>query len=89
MELSTGSVTVQELPKTPSVPYKNPGDVEFEVKYPKDYKGVKHMPEGAVTISKESAEQFTAMGIGKVVETKEAEAAKTEETDPKGGSKKK
>jgi hypothetical protein len=72
---SSATVTVQELPKAESKPaYKNPGDVEFVVKYPEGYEGPKHMPEGPVTISKESAEQFTALGIGHVAGD-EAEAS--------------
>ncbi len=45
----------------------NEGDVTFEVKYADSYKGKKTMPEGKVVISKESAELFTARGIGKIV----------------------
>ena len=71
--ISTGTVTMQGISSPAVAAYKNSGDVEFDVKYPKDYKGEKYMPEGVVTISKESAAQFTKLGIGQVVEAKEAE----------------
>lgn len=44
----------------------HPNDVVFEVKYAKDYKGTKAMPEGETVVSRELAEQFTQLGIGKV-----------------------
>lgn len=82
-KLTIGSVTVQGISSAPTVPYKNPNDVDFEVKYSDDYNGVKHMPEGVVTVSKEAAEKFTAMGIGKVVDaSKVAEKAVEETTAP-------
>lgn len=68
---TTATVTVAAIPSKPQPYFKNPNDVEFEVKYADDYKGVKRMPEGKVIISKESAEQFTKAGIGKVVEATE------------------
>lgn len=45
----------------------NPNDVTFTVKYGKDYKGDKVMPEGNVIVSKESAAHFESLGIGKTV----------------------
>lgn len=45
----------------------HPNDVNFNVKYSKDYKGEKEMPEGNVIISKESAAYFESLGIGKTV----------------------
>lgn len=65
---TTGTITVSAISSSPKPAYKNPNDVDFQVKYPEDYKGPKYMPEGIVTISKESAEQFTKAGIGQVVE---------------------
>lgn len=64
---SSASVTVQALPGKKIPAFKNPGDVVFEVKYPEDYKGPRLMPEGRVTVSRESAEQFSKMGIGSIV----------------------
>lgn len=84
MEHTTGTVTVQAMSSQPHAGYKNPNDVDFAVKYPEGYAGPKLMPEGVVTVSKEGAEQFAALGIGKVVEaggpvaeTSEAEATVT------------
>jgi hypothetical protein len=68
MEHSTTAVLSTVIASSPKPTFKNPGDVDFEVKYPEDYGGPRHMPEGVVTISKESAEQFTKLGIGKVVQ---------------------
>lgn len=45
----------------------HPNDVKFNVSYPKSYKGDQHMPEGIVVVSSETAEQFTKLGIGKIV----------------------
>lgn len=86
MQHSTTAVTVKSI-STSASGFKNPGDVDFEVKYSADYKGVKHMPEGVVTISKEAAEDFTKRGIGKVVEAK-AEAASDKSDDAPDNSKK-
>lgn len=47
--------------------YKNPGDVEFVVDYPKNYEGQKNMEQGSIHIvSRESAEHFVKLGIGKI-----------------------
>ena len=46
----------------------NPNDVNFKVKYKKDFKGVKRHIEGSVLIiSKESAEMFEEKGIGHIL----------------------
>lgn len=45
----------------------HPNDVKFEVSYPKSYKGQRHMPEGITVVSSETAQQFTELGIGKIV----------------------
>jgi hypothetical protein len=58
---ATVQVLTQEYPATPA----HPNDVIFVVKYPKDYKGAKTMPEGETVVSKELAEQFTGLGIGR------------------------
>lgn len=79
--ISTGSITIQGISKQGDAPYKNPGDVRFLVEYPKDYKGIKQMPEGPVIISKESAAIFTEMGIGKVVQESEKSDEVSDETD--------
>lgn len=53
----------QPLPKS-----QNKNDVKFKVKYGKDYKGVKKMPEGSVQIvSKELADKFISLGIGSII----------------------
>lgn len=75
---STAAVTMQAMSSGPQTAYKNPGDVEFEVKYPKDYTGVKHMPEGPVVVSKEVAEQFKQLGIGKIVSAEEVATDESE-----------
>ena len=47
--------------------YKNSGDVEFVVDYPKNYEGQKNMEQGSIHIvSRESAEHFVKLGIGKI-----------------------
>lgn len=48
-------------------PLAHANDVTFNVKYGKDYKGEKLMPEGNVVVSKESAAHFESLGIGKIV----------------------
>lgn len=48
-------------------PLAHENDVTFNVKYGKDYKGDKLMPEGNVVVSKESAAHFESLGIGKIV----------------------
>jgi hypothetical protein len=66
--LSTSAVTVQDIsPKTKQEPWVNPANVTFNVEYSKDYKGPKHMPEGPVVVSHETAEHFEKLGIGSVV----------------------
>lgn len=58
-----GSVTVEQAPV-----FKNPNDVSFKVDYPASYKGGKHMEQGSVhVVSRETAEQFEQLGIGKIV----------------------
>ena len=44
----------------------NPNDVTFIVSYGKDWKGEKPMPEGHVIVSKETAEHFLSLKIGKI-----------------------
>ena len=44
------------------------GLIKFEVKYPKDFKGIKHMSEGIQHVSKETADQVIEMKIGKIVD---------------------
>lgn len=61
--------TIQNMSRGDKTP-NNPGDVKFKVKYSKDYKGKKLMPEGEVIISKESADHFVSLGIGSIVEPK-------------------
>lgn len=67
MEHTTGTVTVQALESKTGTAYKNPGDVVFEVAYADGYTGPRLMPEGRVTISRESAEDFEKRGIGHIV----------------------
>jgi hypothetical protein len=46
----------------------HPNDVKFKVKYAKDFKGDKTLPEGSVQIiSKESADKFTKLGFGNII----------------------
>lgn len=81
MELThnAASVTVTELPTNKGKQYINPNNVLFTVKYPDGYSGNKIMPEGPVVISRESAEIFSAQGIGTV--TEEADKAESDTTD--------
>jgi hypothetical protein len=74
---TVGTVTVAALQTNPGVPYKNPGDVDFIVKYPEGYSGPRHMPEGPVVTSKESAELFTKLGIGSVAGSSDEKPAET------------
>jgi len=54
--------------RTALPPTQNPNDVKFKVKYDSSFKGAKTLPEGSIqVVSKESAEHFTKLGIGKVV----------------------
>jgi hypothetical protein len=83
MNISTASVTVAAMSSEPVEGYKNPGDVDFEVKYPENFKGQKLMPEGTVVISKESADQFEKMGIGQVVKPQEQKAVEPKKSKGK------
>lgn len=57
------SVDENPLPKG-----QHPNDVKFKVKYAKDFKGEKTLPEGSVqVISKESADKFTKLGFGSII----------------------
>lgn len=72
------AVTISAISTGNKTPLKNPNDVVFHVKYPEGYSGPRHMPEGPVTVSKESAEEFEKRGIGSIVdETKKAEGSVT------------
>lgn len=63
--LEIGEVTVENI--STNVPAStNPNDVLFNVKYPKDWKKEKTMSEGVVVVSRETAEHFTSLGIGKI-----------------------
>ena len=63
--LEIGEVTVENI--STNIPaYTNPNDVLFNVKYPKDWKKEKTMPEGVVVVSRETADHFTSLGIGKI-----------------------
>ena len=44
----------------------HPNDVTFVVSYGKDWKGEKPMPEGPVVVSRETAEHFVSLKIGKI-----------------------
>ena len=65
--IDIGNVTVEDLSTDGQSKVTNPNDVYFRVKYPKDWQGEKAMPEDVVIISKESAEHFTSIGIGKII----------------------
>lgn len=65
---STTAVTVEVLTKPAINNLRHPNDVDFEVKYSEGYTGPRLMPEGVVVVSKEAAEKFTQLGIGKVVQ---------------------
>ena len=81
---TTNSVTVQVLESKKGTQFKNPGDVDFMVKYPEGYAGPKYIPEGVITTSKESAEDFAKRGIGQIVTpaTEEAETTEVVEQTP-------
>lgn len=67
MQNEIASVTVQDISKEPKQkPWENPANVTFNVQYGKDHKGPKHMPEGPVVVSKETAEHFEKLGIGSI-----------------------
>lgn len=84
MTHNTGTVTVQVITKETENPPRHPNDVDFEVKYPKGYDGLKYMPEGITVVSKEAAEEFTKRGIGHiVVETKVDEQKEPEPVETK------
>lgn len=74
--LSIGTATTQAISSPAVKPVRNANDVDFEVKYSKDFKGERHMPEGPVVLSKEVAAQFAALGIGQIVEDEKPETAK-------------
>lgn len=63
--LEIGEVTVENISTTVTATA-NPNDVLFNVKYPKDWKKEKSMPEGVVVVSRETADHFTSLGIGKI-----------------------
>ena len=65
--LDIGSVTVENFSIGSAPESTNTNDVYFRVKYPKEWKGEKLMPEDVIVVSKESAEHFTSIGIGKIV----------------------
>ena len=67
LEIGVANMESISSDPNPTVILVNPNDVNFRVKYKKDYPGEKTMPEGLVVISKESAEHFEAIGIGKTV----------------------
>jgi hypothetical protein len=63
--LTTGVQILSE--SQPHMP-QNPNDVNFKVSYPKEYKGAKEMAEGSIqVVSKETAEHFVNLKIGKIV----------------------
>jgi hypothetical protein len=62
--IEIGEITVENI-STDAPKLTNPNDVLFKVKYPKDWKKEKLMPEGVVIVSKETADHFTKIGIGK------------------------
>jgi len=84
---NAASVTVTELLTNKGKQYKNPNDVDFIVKYPEGYGGVRHMPEGLVVISKEAAEKFTQLGIGSISEDADAVESDTNVQEPVNYSK--
>lgn len=84
---TTATVTVQDISSSASVNPRNANDVDFMVKYPEGYKGAKIMEEGLVVVSKEAAEQFTSMGIGKVATDVVTTEEETVATDVKAGKK--
>lgn len=64
---SAASVTVQVLRSSGKNPPRNPGDVDFEVKYPDGYTGPRYMPEGVTVVSREVAADLEKRGIGRVI----------------------
>jgi hypothetical protein len=67
-EMEVGTATVERISiGTPNPP--NPNDVQFFVKYPKNWTGEKTMPEGSVQIvSRESADYFVSLKIGNIIQ---------------------
>lgn len=70
VHLDLGVANMQAISSNPNVALPNlvnKNDVVFAVKYGKDYKGDRFMPEGNVVVSKESAAHFESIGIGKII----------------------
>lgn len=84
MTVETSNVTVQQMSTGENIPYVNPNDVQFKVAYKEGFKGPKYMPEGeTVTISKESAEDFTKRGMGAVISAEaDKKAPAADEPEP-------
>lgn len=85
---TTATVTVQNISSLPAVNPRNENDVDFLVKYPDGYNGTRFMEEGVVVVSKEAADQFTKMGIGKPVADADVDEEKpVADADVKTGKK--
>lgn len=64
---NTENVTVQVLDREYPKQELNSNDLAFEVSYPKDFNGIKKIPEGIIIVSKETADILINKGIGKIV----------------------
>lgn len=68
--ISTSGITAAGM-----APVKN--TTSFRVRYPKDYQGVRAMPDGETQeVARDAAEYFANLGIGEIVDA-ESEAAAT------------
>lgn len=68
LEMEIGTVTVEEMSIRGTTQPLHSNTVQFRVKYPKDYKGSKDMPDGSLQlVSKEVAQKFQSLKIGSIV----------------------
>ena len=66
LEIGVASMEQMSTDSNVITVHQHPNDVTFIVSYGKDWKGDKPMPEGPVVVSKESAEHFISLKIGKI-----------------------
>ena len=66
LEIGVASMEQMSTDSNVITVHPHPNDVTFVVSYGKDWKGDKPMPEGPVIVSKETAEHFSSLKIGKI-----------------------
>ena len=66
LEIGVANMEQMSTDSNVTTVHANPNDVTFIVSYGKDFKGDKPMPEGPVVVSKETAEHFVSLKIGKI-----------------------